>query len=385
MALFALIADVRCRAPYVLPSTSSNLNLLVVEGVVNTGSDSTIIHVTRTQKLTDTVNLVPETGAALTIIDPSGGTFASLTEIKSGYYYMPGLNNPALQSIYKLKIVTGTGKTYMSDVLTVKNSPPIDSVNFEIGSNGLELYSATHDATNNSRYYRWDYKENWKIEAGFQSNLEAQTNPHDTIIIRQPKDEIYVCFQNDTSSSIIINTSATLSQDVIAHNPVAFVASSSEKLSHEYCITVNQYVLTKDAFNYWQNIKKNTEQLGSIFDAQPSEIQGNIHSVSNPGEPVIGFITMGTSAQKRLFIGNSQVPKFWYEEIASPYVGCKIDTFLFIDPRHGNSNTTLELYKGYEIPLYAYLTYGYYAARSYCADCRFRGTTTPPSFWIDKF
>ena len=385
-----LLINLRCREPYVLPASAKNVNVLVVEGVINTGSDSTIIRLSRTVKLTDTINSIPEKGATVTLADPSGSALASFTEIRNGYYYTPGLNNNAVPDIYRLKIVTSAGKTYLSDVLPVKNSPPIDSLTFGIKSNGIEIYSAAHDPTNNSRYYRWDYKENWIIHSAYQSDLEALTTPIDTIITRPPQDEIFICWANVASSTIVLNSTATLSQDVITHNSIAFVASSSEKLSNEYCITVNQYALTKDAFNYWQNIKKNTEQLGSIFDAQPSQINGNIHSVNNPSEPVIGFITMGRYAQKRLFIGNSQLPALWFEQIQNPYNGCALDSLYFVDPARNKTNSTLILYPGFETPLLPIsnqqeVLIGYSASRSVCVDCRFRGTTTRPSFWIDKF
>ena len=41
-------------------------------------------------------------------------------------------------------------------------------------------------------------------------------------------------------------------------------------------------------------MQKNAESLGSIFDEQPTQITGNIHSVTNPSEQVIGYVSAGT-------------------------------------------------------------------------------------------
>ncbi|MDO3626770.1 DUF4249 family protein [Mucilaginibacter sp. BT774] len=76
-------------------------------------------------------------------------------------------------------------------------------------------------------------------------------------------------------------------------NPILSIASSAEKLSVEYSILVKQYALSADAYKFYANLKKNTEQLGSIFDAQPSAIRGNIHFVTTPAEPVIGYLCIG--------------------------------------------------------------------------------------------
>jgi hypothetical protein len=85
---------------------------------------------------------------------------------------------------------------------------------------------------------------------------------------------------------------------------------SSPKIANEYSIQLRQYALTADAYTFWTNLKKNTESLGSIFDAQPSEISGNIHSATHPSEPVVGYISVGGVAIKRIFITEQQLPAF---------------------------------------------------------------------------
>ncbi len=37
-----------------------------------------------------------------------------------------------------------------------------------------------------------------------------------------------------------------------------------------------------DAYNFWTNLKRNTEQLGSLFDLQPFTELGNITCVNDP-------------------------------------------------------------------------------------------------------
>ena len=76
------------------------------------------------------------------------------------------------------------------------------------------------------------------------------------------------------------------------------------------------------------NLKKNTEQLGSIFDALPSQINGNIHSATNPSEPVIGYISVGNVSSQRIFITKQQLPSSW---IPTPtYLYCQIDSEYYV-------------------------------------------------------
>jgi len=65
--------------------------------------------------------------------------------------------------------------------------------------------------------------------------------------------------------------------------------------------------LTSAAFNYLTLIEKNSQQLGTLFDPQPSELPGYIHSTSNPAEPVLGYLSAVAPQEKRLFIDASQV------------------------------------------------------------------------------
>ncbi len=60
--------------------------------------------------------------------------------------------------------------------------------------------------------------------------------------------------------------------------------------------------------NGFRKVQRNTEQLGSIFDALPSETGGNIHNTADPTEMVIGFIGTSTETEKRIFINRTQLP-----------------------------------------------------------------------------
>jgi hypothetical protein len=184
-----------------------------------------------------------------------------------------------------------------------------------------------------------------------------------------------------------LNSSAKLAKDVISENPVVFIASSSEKIESRYSIRVKQYALTADAYNYYQQLKKNTEQLGSIFDAQPSELTGNVHCVTNPAEPVIGYVTAGSSSEIRIYINNSSLPE-WLA--ITPYQDCIMDTALFCAGPGCDKQVKEEIYPGYQIPLYSIpagpgsvTIIGYAGGSPACVDCTLRGTNIQPSFWTN--
>jgi hypothetical protein len=206
-----------------------------------------------------------------------------------------------------------------------------------------------------------------------------------TKIVPRPADkQIYYCFANNTSSTIILGSTAKLTQDLLYQLPLTAIESTSEKIELKYSILVHEYSLTANAYKFWENLKKNTEQLGSIFDAQPSQISGNIHNTANPGEPVIGYISAGTVQTKRVFISSEQLPDSWRPNY--PY-GCGVDTLFYSHPKTGVNDVALFLIPGVEIPISAIFSppnpkpIAYTASTTFCIDCTLRGRTQQPDFW----
>jgi hypothetical protein len=402
LILLAVIAA-SCKKPYNPPVLSTGNNYLVIEGVINSGGDSTFIKLSRTVKLSGKTSASPELNAIVTV-EGDQKTSYPLEETGNGNYACAGLNLDNSHK-YCLSIKTSNGKQYLSDFVEVVNSPPIDSISYDVRGTvsgpGLNIYANTHDQSNKVHYFRWDYQETWIIHPAFQSLFKSNG---DTVLKRDlVNDNIYTCWLNDTSSNLVLGSSAKLSRDVIFNNPIISIASTSEKLGDTYSINVKQYALTTDAYNFFVNLKKNTEQLGSIFDAQPSEISGNIHCVSNPSEPVIGYISVGSTASQRIFIGRGQLPRPWVS--TSDYANCtlfkqdqymipccyysitgsglaypinQVDIFINYDKDGGNTDPLIPIDA---IVLPGHPPVGYTATTRDCADCTLRGTNKMPAFW----
>jgi Domain of unknown function (DUF4249) len=368
-----------CKKPYALKTTSANINYLVVEGVINTGKDSTIFNLTRTINLATGVDTAAELGAQVTVEDNNSASYA-IPEIGKGKYAAPPLGLDSTKQ-YRIRIKTTDAKEYVSDLTQSKPTPPIDSVGYTTKGNGIQIYVNAHDAKNSTRYYRWDYQETWQFHAKYFSSYITDGN---AIQARTPDQNIYYCFTGDVSSSITLGSSAKLVQDVIYQAPVIFIPSTSEKIETRYSILLKQYALTVDAFNYWQNLKKNTEQLGSIFDAQPSEVTGNIHCLTDASIPVIGYISAGSVKQKRIYIDNSQLSDSWLP--AYPY-DCQEDTSFFCKAPYCTNQVITDLipFGSEEIPIGQAFkngaVIGYTESSTECVDCTIRGTKRAPSFW----
>jgi hypothetical protein len=360
-----------CRKPYTPPATSTSQSYLVVEGVIDSGNDSTIIKLSKTVMLTQgTTN--PLLGAVVTVEGNQGASYPLLDVNNTGIYKAAPLGLSASQK-YRIRIVTGS-KQYVSDFIAPEPTPPIDSIGYTTKDTLVTLYVNTHDPLNATRYYRWDYGETWIFHSKYLSEYVLDTATS-SIVLRTPAQQVYSCFAKDSSSNILLTSTAALSKDIVYQSPLTQIPFSSEKFTQKYSILVKQYALTGAAYEFYVNLKTSTEQLGSIFDAEPSQLNGNIHNVADATEPVIGYMTVTNVQSKRIFLTNAIVPK--YQVVQYPYA-CEVDT------TGGPLNTTQDVLIDpplTDIPTLSIGGGNYLYSTPQCVDCTLRGTTQTPSFW----
>jgi hypothetical protein len=370
-----------CRKLYFPVVTATDTNVLVVEGVIDPGADSTFIKLSHTVKLTEKTSTQPETGATVTV-EGAGATY-SLKEISNGTYASAGLNLDAAKK-YHLHIRTRGGVDYLSDDQPVKITPPIDTLAYEVKTDGVDITSAAHDPRDTTRYYRWEYQETWRFNSMYESKYKVVG---DTLLprLRTEEDEIYRCWGNHGSNVVLLASTAKLQHDVLTKNPIIFIPSTDEKISIRYTIFLKQYALTKEAYYFWTELKKNTESLGSIFDALPSQLSGNIHNTANPTAPVIGYVTISTVTTKRIFIDRDNLPFNPQWRTIYPVFYCEIGSAQDPD-QFGNNTIKSEIIRGPHYALDAFFDdKGHMKAAGYgtgeCVDCTLRGTNKRPSFW----
>lgn len=369
LVLAIAFSVIGCKKPFEPPAITAVTNFLVVDGNINIGSSiPTTIVLSRTKRLSDSILFDPELNA-LVYIEQDQGNSIQLDNIGNGVYQSQPLSlQPG--SSYRLRIQAGN-KEYHSAYTTARISPGIDSLTWK-EDQGVTVQLHTHDPLNNTRYYRWEYTEDWN----YSSFLPSAWGESNGLIF--PKDSITQtdsCWRTAQSSNILVGSSVALGQDVISYFPIAVIPQHSEKIGMGYSILVKQYAITADAYRYFQLIRKNTEQLGTLFDGQPSQLKGNIQCADNPAEPVIGFITASTVTEKRMFIRNKQLADW---DFVQP--GIKCDDLLVI-PQHP-TNYAIYNYPDPSYTIYFFVRGGIVLAKKACLDCReLGGTNVKPVFW----
>ena len=359
-----------CKVPYDPPIKSSGAHYLVVEGYINSNGVPTDIKLSRTRSITwgDTASYINETGAQVTIEDNQNNNYP-LNETGGGHYSATYDLNASNR--YRLHIITQDHSEYLSDFVACKDAPPIDSVGWKFNGSDVQIFVNTHDPSGQSKFYRWDYTETWEFHSEYYSEL--QYNPDTTVSPRSSP--VYVCYQTRKSPNILVGSSEKLNEDVIHEAPIALIGDHDQRLSVLYSTLVTQFVLDSNAYNYWNAMKGNTENVGSIFGTQPNQVKGNIHCLSDTSETVIGYIGAGSIQQVRIFISNASMPADWNQKGNCDY---------FEVPPIKDS---IAFYFGEQgfVPIKAHLNgiivLGYYTSEGPCVDCTLNGSPVKPSFW----
>ncbi|TGE22866.1 DUF4249 domain-containing protein [Hymenobacter metallicola] len=359
-----------CIQPYAPEVLTQPNNFLVVDGFINTRG-VTSIRLMRTRNLQDDSKIPVESKAVLYIEQEGGGRFPLTETAVAGTYTSAPLQLATGRRV-RLYIKTQAQREYASDYVAAKATPAIDAVTWRIGPDGVQLYANTHDDTGETRYYRWEYEETWKFTSAFQSML--QWTP--TAITYRPEN-IFNCWDDENSTSIKLSNTLKLTKDVVADYPLTLLPATSPKLRFRYSILVKQYALTAAEYAYWEALGKNTENIGSLYDALPTQLTGNVHALADAAEPVLGFVGAQSVTQQRLYIDRTELPTDWRFE-----TGYDCELAELPPPLAPPVNPLVFFRDGTFIPV-EMINGKYMYGTADCIDCRKRGTNVKPAFWQD--
>ena len=378
LVVVTIFSVLKCRKPYEPPAIKASSHILAIDGVIDMGANSSTQFVlTRSRSLLDSVTDLPELGAEVMIRSAAGTSYPLTDFANNGTYITEPLNLDPGQK-YQLAVTTAEGSKYLSDLVIPKLSTPIDSVNWELvqdpsfGTEVVNVYVNSHDPANSTKFYRWDYLETWQHVSYYETFW--QLGPDSLEFGLFPNQTTHTCWSTALSTQIALGTTITLGSDVVSQIKVATLTKDDPKTDIRYSMLVRQYPLDQQAYTYWLNVQKNSQSLGGLFDLQPGQLPGNIHGITNPKDPVVGYVSACSIANKRIFIDNDQLPG-WK---SNPEVNCPIK---YAYPPDLN-NIVYWNYPDTSYQLYYYSGGIMLITYKNCLNCTYQGgTIVKPNFW----
>ncbi|MEA5005066.1 MAG: DUF4249 domain-containing protein [Rikenellaceae bacterium] len=354
-----------CISPFE-PKGASVEGLLVVEGDIIL-NDTTVITLSRSTAISSTQSKQYVFAATVWVESSDGGKYYGVSKVENGVltYLIPtaGLSTTAQ---YRLKVNTPNGGQYESNFVTALETPDIEDITWSVDSvyQTATFFVTSKASENNSNYYRWDYTEDWEFTSRYNSFVYFDSKNNkivDTVM------NWYYCYKKGVSTGIYVANTSSLSENRVYKKPIATFGKHDDRLCLLYSMEVTQRSLTREGYLYWENLSKNSSDLGGIFSPQPSELKGNITCLSDPEEVVLGFISAVTTKKKRIFAYAKDIRLFDFGDDCSIVEGVST----WADMKNG----------GYELVGFDDMTGATLWAMKKCVDCRLTGTKNRPSFW----
>ncbi len=257
----------------------------------------------------------PVTGATVIVRDNLGVvTFLAESAEDRGFYDTPSTFAAVVGRSYSLQIQLVDGKVYTSLPELVNASPPIKNLSYQSkripvkgeinNASGVQLIVDLDDPADQNNFY---YYRNSEATYVLETRPDLYTTPAPDRS-PAPKDCCSTCFQTET----VGNQSYFLSSDdnfngLTTRLIAGFVPDNGRRFVNTYRVDLRQLNVSQEAFRFLRSVKQQSEISGSVFDPPPANIRGNMISLDDPEEVVLGFFIAAGESQRRVYIKNSQL------------------------------------------------------------------------------
>ncbi len=249
------------------------------------------------------------TNALVELHDDMGSSWSYAPDPETGLYFMP-FDEFAAQDgrSYFIEVTMPTGEVYRSEPEQMRTAPSLESVDYSLTSRleavdvggeivfqeqeGLILSAEVpeHDA-DEQYYYRYKVKPSWVYVAP----LPPDNSPVKTCYVTNIYYFQKIITQRDASGGYPL--------DLFFLETVGNL-----RLLDDFTTYVTQYSMTRESYEFWEQLALQQESGGNIFDPPPFELTSNLYNVNNPDEKVSGFFSVVHESSVRWYINESELP-----------------------------------------------------------------------------
>ena len=237
----------------------------------------------------------PVYGAIVTLHEENGSSESYIEDMDGRYVFYGNNLQPTSGNSYYIEVELPDSKKYRSRSQIMPDLVKPDKIYYEMVKieeiNDLEntvfkryinIYINTPIIKNDQKYYF-----NWRVNQAF-SLTELRCSP-----LAQPR-RCYIT-RKHVNDEIKIFSSENLYGGTLEGYRVASIYMSPDwEFNEKHFYNVAQHSITKEAYSYWEAVKKIAQSTGSIFDTPPAPINGNIYNINDPEERVLGFFEVSS-------------------------------------------------------------------------------------------
>jgi len=305
-----------CIDPYEV-SIENGRQLLTIEGMISSGPGPHLVKLTRS----DTYGSIyeglvrPVAGATVIVRDETGKViFLEEDQDKRGFYLTNEDFSAEVGRTYILQIQLTDGKVYTSLPEKVAAVPEIKNLNVQVQkipiegqitvASGVQFNVDISDPIEEDNYYYWKKGPSVYI---LETRPDLYTEPPPSRA-PAPKDCCFSCYRFEQVS----NYSVFIAQDdnfngLNTRIPAAFVLDDGLRFVNQYRVDIEQFSISREAYRFLRLVKQQVDISGSVFDPPPANIRGNMISLDNPDEVVLGYFMAAGETSRRIYVNNSDL------------------------------------------------------------------------------
>jgi len=237
--------------------------------------------------------------------------YLKITSKKRGIYELSAEDSKGtIGNSYHIEVALSNGQIYQSEPEIVPELVKGDSIFFELSLQEeatpisvvrrptLEVFIATSLPADKPIWLKWDIQNRYSFP-------EVSCGPFSVPAICYASVDIF-------KEEVLLLNGSNLSLDYLPKFKVAEkqLPNRDDEFRGRNYFLVNQQSITKSAYEYWRNINLVANQTGSIFDAPPAAVQGNLYNVNDPTETVLGYFEVSSVDSLRGFVTAASIARF---------------------------------------------------------------------------
>jgi hypothetical protein len=363
--------------------TNTYEEMIVVEATLTNELKNQEIKLTKTSKFEDVVTET-ETGAKVFITDDAGNQYDFEEESES--YLSTSQFQAVPDRKYQLHITTQDGKSFESSAETLTTVNPMQSITPVVEKNedinGIAIRVHSFDPGKQSKYYRYTYSETYKVVAPKWTTVKAVYNAEGVLTYIPNSSDTKICYGNKTNTGLLLTDTNNLTEDRINYL-VRFIDEQDYITTTRYSILITQYVESLEAYTYYTTLKKMSGPGSILTPNQPGFILGNIKSIKNPSDKVVGYFDVASASSERIYFNHHDL---FPTRPSPPYITdctqfCYGGENSYPDPCTRFAPFSIDL----ALKKITYLfTSGFdYWVNAPCGDCTTIASNIRPTFWTD--
>ncbi len=394
-----------CTEPFEI-KTQDFKSVLVVESVITNQLKRQEVKLSKTFLLEESTETI-ENFAVVIVKDNQGNNY-SFSQNTEGVYVSDIAFQATPNNLYTLEIITNDGKEYNSTPTSLSPTSQIDELYPELVNDSdlgevIEIYVDSDNSNSGAEYFRYEYEETYKIVAPYTSPVELVLSNHDilpdnTVIydigFEDSDYEQETCFKTKTNSKIIQTSTNTLLDNIVSRFGIKKISTTSGTIRDRYSILVKQYIQNIEAYTFYKTMAELGNIESILSSNQPGFINGNMFSITNKAERVIGFFEVSSYSEKRIYFDfsdfNITQPDYLYNcTVLTLDYNDTLPSFFDGDPEERERLYSLITASNFQLvvnsntpPLTPTSTI-FEIVNPECGDCTSVASNIQPDFWED--